>query len=187
MIIRDWPHTVPVPSERPTKEELYDCLGQALERIAASYRSASWDQHMVERAIERTRDIAVDQIVAGHAEKWPQRLRRVWLSKVFRNQLCSLLRLRQEWPLLGDDVLTASTSTEEEEGGPIPLDERTDLKQVAQAVNELPPHLQEVVRVRYYDRLSERKAAERLGLPLSTFRNRQGRAIQKLKEALNRS
>ena len=57
------------------------------------------------------------------------------------------------------------------------------------ALRSLPPELQEIVRLRFFEQLSTRRVAERLGMPLSTAKKYafRGAALyrMKLKESLS--
>jgi RNA polymerase sigma-70 factor (ECF subfamily) len=60
-------------------------------------------------------------------------------------------------------------------------------ERLRQALVALPPEQSEIIRIAYYEGVSQRDLAARLGLPLGTVKSRTRLALERLREALKRN
>lgn len=64
------------------------------------------------------------------------------------------------------------------------LIEAEDNAALHEATNKLPPHLREVIELRFYEDLSQDEIRERLGITRGTVKSRLGRGLHKLRELM---
>ncbi|HEB52437.1 MAG TPA: RNA polymerase sigma factor [bacterium] len=122
---------------------------------------------------------------------------RAWLLGIARNRLHDLLRSARR-SKRGGHVRTARFSDiggSDTVGGVLPPQSTTPSRMMShmerartleRALNSLPPELRELVRLRMFEELSTREAAERLGIPLSTAKHRLVRGLQAYRDALGK-
>jgi len=107
--------------------------------------------------------------------------RRAWLFRVAANESARIWRRRATTEkVLQNYAVNDATD-------PSPADILTNAEthqQLQQAVDSLPPSLQQVVRLRIHDNLTFRQIAEQLNIPLGTALTRMRRALQRLKEEI---
>ncbi len=107
-----------------------------------------------------------------------------WIYAIARNRMLDDLRRAAPW----------ASATEEpgNESGEDPLHEsRIDADRAAdrvrRALDDLPAEQSEVLRVAYYEGVSQRDLAKRLDLPLGTVKSRTRLALERLRDALKTS
>jgi RNA polymerase sigma-70 factor (ECF subfamily) len=102
-----------------------------------------------------------------------------WLYAVARNTITNQLRAPRE--LVGE-VVDAAT----DEPGPAESAESEWTKaRLQRALEALPGHEQELIRLAYWSGLSQAEIASRLGIPLGTVKTRNRRALMRLAEILD--
>ncbi len=108
---------------------------------------------------------------------------RGWFARVLRNLAFKNFRARDRRTRREKRAARPEAGSED----PVLLEEKKEiLRRVSQAVLDLPRAYQEAVFLRFYEGLSQKDAAQRLGIPLETFRTRQKRALEKLRTRLDR-
>lgn len=108
-----------------------------------------------------------------------------WLLRVTRTRSIDRLRSRARHarlgPLLhGGDEVTQTAVEPNEASTPGWHVHRT----VHAAINDLPPELRVILRMTYFDGLSQSEAADQLAIPLGTVKTRSRRALMRLREVL---
>lgn len=104
-----------------------------------------------------------------------------WIYAIARNRMLDDLR-RASVPLLGEDE--AGEEAAEEPDHEARLDGERDAARLRRALADLPPEQSEVIRIAYYEGLSQRDLADRLGLPLGTVKSRTRLALDRLRSAM---
>lgn len=103
-----------------------------------------------------------------------------WLFTIAMNRIRSRWQRDRSESL--DDTDIAATAAG--------ADESLELQQRAHAVRQLvatlPPHLGDTILLRYFEELSEREVAQRLGVPLGTVKSRLHHGIRRLRSELER-
>lgn len=111
-----------------------------------------------------------------------------WLSTISRNKALDFLRSRSHKRQLATDYDPDFSLIDRiDSGAPTPheqaeLSERA--RHVQEALSEIPPEQQEVIRIAYFEGYSQSEIAERLGLPLGTVKTRARQALIKLEASL---
>ena len=104
-----------------------------------------------------------------------------WIYAIARNRMLDDLR-RASLPLLGEDG--AGEEPAEEPAHEARLDGERDAARLRRALEDLPPEQSEVIRIAYYEGLSQRDLADRLGVPLGTVKSRTRLALDRLRSAM---
>ena len=104
-----------------------------------------------------------------------------WIYAIARNRMLDDLR-RASLPLLGEDE--AGEEPAEEPAHEARLDGERDAARLRRALEDLPPEQSEVIRIAYYEGLSQRDLADRLGVPLGTVKSRTRLALDRLRSAM---
>jgi hypothetical protein len=160
----------------PSKEELFNCLRLALEKVEACLLSEGFPKHAAQAATEKAGNTAIDAICEGRAQRMTTLARRKWLWVIARNAVVTLVR-RKRTVSLRDDLMPPASVTW------IDLHEQ---ETVLEAVRQLPPDMWLVVEAVYFAGLTGRKAAGRLGIPEATFRRRHAEAVRLLRDIFQR-
>lgn len=104
-----------------------------------------------------------------------------WIYAIARNRMLDDLR-RAGLPLLGEDQMGEMAG--EEPAHEVRLDGERDAARLRRALAELPPEQSEVIKIAYYEGLSQRDLADRLGVPLGTVKSRTRLALDRLRSAM---
>lgn len=83
---------------------------------------------------------------------------------------------------LGVDLLVDDSSTSVEDA----VINRILSEKLHQCITQLPPIEQKIISILFFDEMSEREAAQTLGIPLMTFHNRKAKVIRKLRKMMDR-
>lgn len=105
-----------------------------------------------------------------------------WLSRVARNAALDVIRsaaVRTREPDMPEDLVAAGDLEDE-------VFSRLQSRAVAQALRELPPEQREAIDQAYFQGLSYREVAERIGVPLGTVKSRIRTGLRRLWETLQR-
>jgi len=108
-----------------------------------------------------------------------------WLFTIAMN------RIRSRWRTTSSEIVGSEIDDDKLRACPTPgADESLELEQRANAVRRLvaslPPHLSDTILLRYFEELSEREVAQRLGVPLGTVKSRLHHGIRRLRSELER-
>ncbi len=108
---------------------------------------------------------------------------RSWLARVVRNLAFRDFRARARRARREERAARPLAAGRD----PLGLEEKKEtLRRISRAVLELPAPYQEAVLLRFYQGLSPKEAARRLGIPAETFKTRVKRALEKLRSRLDR-
>ena len=162
---------------RPTREELFQCLRLALEHVESRLLGEGFPRHAVFAAMETAGNAGVDAICKGQAETMTPQAQRKWLWVVARHAVVTFLRRKRPVSLPDEDVIPSPLATSFDPHGP---------ELVREAVRRLPLHARAIIVVVYFKGLNRRAAADRLGMPETTFRRRHAWAIRLLRGIVQR-
>lgn len=101
-----------------------------------------------------------------------------WLYTIARRTAIDIAR-REYRPTLGDHAPEVDPPV-----AAIGLERTWEVFEVRRAIDALPEHEREVVRLSHRDGYTHEQIAERLGIPVGTVKSRSGRAHRRLAEAL---
>lgn len=124
-----------------------------------------------------------------HASQFDARKARVstWLHVFVRNRCIDLIRKRKH-ATLSTDAHDENDSPFEFSDGTKPLDEQLTLKtqqeKIQQALQLLPEEQRTVIKIAYYEGLSQQEISERLNFPLGTIKTRMRLGMLKLTQIL---
>ena len=157
--------------QRPTKEELHKCLRDWLPNVEV-YVKRRFPEYVVLEALEKAKSEGLSAIYGElHDKMKPEEMtsagRRAWLLTVARNAALTVLRRKRTVPLRDDDMLPSAPTSS--------LDPH-ERQLVVEAVQKLPLASRQVIEAAYFEGLKGRAAAERLGMPPTTFRYRLAKA-----------
>lgn len=108
---------------------------------------------------------------------------RTYLAILTRSRAIDRMRSRQAAQIRLQPLQTQDSTTT----SPTPIDyavEQEQSQEVQTALTQLPDNQQQILRLAYYEGLSQAKIAERLDLPLGTVKARARRALLKLRDTL---
>jgi RNA polymerase sigma-70 factor (ECF subfamily) len=157
-----------------------------LADLYAQYGSASYG--VLLRTL-RDRDAADDVQQQVFAEVWrrgeqydPERAGLLtWILTIARSRAIDHLRRRVPEPVSSDEMTRLAGG-----GDGVPETDRVlDRWHVAELLSVLPDHERELLRLRFYEELSQTEIAARLDLPLGTVKARMVRALRKLRQHLD--
>ena len=153
--------------------------------VTAVYREYGGLVYAVAHRVLGDRTLAEDATQQAFVQAWraaesfdPGRELGPWLATIARRAAIDVHRRQTRRP--------TATLDEIAPGHPSvvtlpPSAERAyDVWEVRQAIGELPPDEQEVVRLQHLDGLSHQEIAERVGVPLGTVKSRSHRAHRRL-------
>lgn len=137
----------------------------------------------------RDRDAADDVQQQVFAEVWkrgeqydPERAGLLtWILTIARSRAIDHLRRRVPEPVSADELVRLAGGGD----APADTDRVLDRWHVAELLAVLPDHERELLRLRFYEELSQTEIAARLDLPLGTVKARMVRALRKLREHLD--
>lgn len=130
-------------------------------------------------SILRSRQDAEDAVQQALMRAWETRARaraatfRGYLMRILVNECRNIQRQRQRVTPMEDFSL-------------IPAPERDDMREVYRAISALPESLRLPLCLKYLEDLSEKEAAQALGLTVTTFKSRLHRARKLLRKSLDR-
>jgi len=155
----------------PSAEEFYECLQLTLEKVAFRL-SLEYPIHAVQHGVQNARTTAINAICDGRAQRMTLSAWRSWLWVVVRNATVTVLRKKKIVSLTDGDLLPSQSET------------WSDLQRglVLKALHDLPPKALALIEAVYFDGLTGRAAAERLGICKTTFRRRHAEAIRMLRD-----
>ena len=106
-----------------------------------------------------------------------------WLMTITRNRAIEMVRHRGRRPALHDgDALALELEADERAANPVDAVADADVaERVAAAMAELPADQLEVVKLAYFDGLSQTEIAEVIGIPLGTVKGRMRLALDRLR------
>src|SRR5690606_37859397 len=110
-----------------------------------------------------------------------------WLASMARNRAIDRLRLKQRRARLRDSAEQDCHLREQERHAPSGAElamRRERCLQVNAAVTRLAPDQEEAIRLAYFDGLTQKAIAKRLGKPLGTVKARIRRGMSALRERL---
>ncbi len=105
-----------------------------------------------------------------------------WLLTIARSRAIDQLRKRVPEP----QDPSGGLGTEQQADPESELDRLVDAHQVAHVLSRLPGEEAEILRMRFYDDLSQREIADRTGIPLGTVKMRMAQALERLRTQLDR-
>jgi RNA polymerase sigma-70 factor (ECF subfamily) len=137
----------------------------------------------------RDRDAADDVQQQVFAEVWrraaqydPSRAGLLtWILTIARSRAIDHLRRRVPEPVSADEIVRLSGGGD----GRAETDLAMDRWRAAELLALLPDHERELLRLRFYDELSQTEISARLDLPLGTVKARMVRALRKLREHID--
>lgn len=108
-----------------------------------------------------------------------------WIFAIARNRRIDLIRQRQVRTRTADNFAKEFDAHHEAPAQPDQHVEQSGIKAiVGRSLKELPPQQLEVIRLSYFEGLSHREIAEKLGLPVGTVKSRIRLAFSRLKDNL---
>jgi RNA polymerase sigma-70 factor (ECF subfamily) len=170
--------TRPAGLSRETRERFHggdvDALGEVYDR----YARAAWALALSLTGVEH---LAQEAVQEAFVRAWrsagaydPARDLGSWLLTVTRHATLDLLR-RELRPTRGGHEAEQDTAVEEPG-----MDGAWLAWAVQEALGQLAEHEREIVRLSFYDDLTQAQIAERTGLPLGTVKSRSHRAHRRL-------
>ncbi len=103
-----------------------------------------------------------------------------WLFTIAMNRIRSRWERDTPAPLADLDVASAGA------GADARIESEQRATAVRSLVSELPQHLGDTILLRYFEELSEREVAQRLGIPLGTVKSRLHHGMRRLRSELER-
>jgi RNA polymerase sigma-70 factor, ECF subfamily len=101
-----------------------------------------------------------------------------WLYRIARNRAVDLDRRRRVRPLsVGEEPLRSLAGGPEPEAG-------VDGWDLARALSRIPDEHQEVLRLAYFEGLTQREISRRTGVPLGTIKSRTTAALKRLHQTM---
>jgi RNA polymerase sigma factor (sigma-70 family) len=133
------------------------------------------DAHLAEELVQD----AFTNVWQGAASFDPQKASfATWLYRITRNRAVDLARRRRARPRpTGEDALRTISSGPEPEAS-------VDGWDVARALSRIPEEHREVLRLAYFEGLSQREISRRTGVPLGTIKSRTTAALKRLHRSL---
>lgn len=133
----------------------------------------------------RDRDAADDVQQQVFAEVWRRSAQYdasragllTWILTIARSRAIDHLRRRVPEPVSADEIVRLSGGGD----APAETDLAMDRWRAAELLAVLPDHERELLRLRFYEELSQTEIAARLDLPLGTVKARMVRALRKLR------
>lgn len=116
----------------------------------------------------------------------PGRRFSTWLFQIAVNQC------RDKWRREGTEkkarpALEAEAGSAADDSQDVALEKKEDILKLRSFIEHLPPDQREVLVLRYYHHLSEKKVAEIVGCPAGTVKSRMHHAIRKLRRQYKNS
>lgn len=150
--------------------------------LYAQYGSASYG--VLLRTL-RDRDAADDVQQQVFAEVWRRAGQYdadrasllTWILTIARSRAIDHLRRRVPEPVSADEIVRLAGGGDR----PDPTDLAMDRWAATELLSTLPDHERELLRLRFYEELSQTEIAARLDLPLGTVKARMVRALRKLR------
>ncbi|MGN8891115.1 RNA polymerase sigma factor [Dysosmobacter sp. HCP28S3_G4] len=143
-----------------------------IENQTHFYRLAYSTLRSREDALDAVQSAVCAALEKRHTLRDPDALR-TWFYRILMNVCNDQLRQRKRVMLVPDEMLDAGTYDD-----PAPDDS------LDQQVSQLPPEIQTVIRLRFYEELSLQEIASITGWNLSTVKTRLYNGLKKLRIAL---
>jgi RNA polymerase sigma-70 factor (ECF subfamily) len=118
-----------------------------------------------------------------HADAYDPRKGRAvtWLLTITRNLAVDAIRLRSDWPVDPQLLLSMLTSSEQSSAPEVTLEDAEELRE---ALRALPPEQSTPIVLSVFYGLTAREIADREHIPLGTAKTRLRRGLAKLREVL---
>ena len=140
---------------------------------AAFYRLALSYLHDREEALDAVQSAVCRALEQSHQLRDAGAVR-TWFYRVLINECINRLRARKRVVLVPPDALDTGSYED-----PLPSD-----GSLARRVNDLPPEIQTVIKLRFYEELSLAEIAEVTGWKLNTVKTRLYGGLKKLRVSL---
>jgi RNA polymerase sigma-70 factor (ECF subfamily) len=165
-----------------TRQRFHDQDGRALEEVYDSYQHAVWS---VVRLITRADHLAQEAVQDTFVRAWqaagqydPSRDLGPWLLTIARHAALDLLR-RELRPTRGGHEAEQDAAVEDPG-----LERVWTAWQVTRAVDRLNDDEALIIRLTFFEELTQSEIAERVGVPLGTVKSRSSRAHKRLAQLL---
>lgn len=174
-------------NERRIARALRGSDARALDDAYAAY-GATVLAYLVDRlgdrsAAEDVRQQVFLELWQRRAEYDPERAGLfTWIMTITRSRAIDHFRKRVPQP---QDPGLAEQIAEPADRGGESIDQVVERWRMAQLLRRIPPEEASVLRMRFYDELSQREIAERTGMPLGTVKMRMVQALERLRELLD--
>lgn len=149
--------------------------------VAEHYRAVYAYAYRLSGAVHTAEEITqqVFLLAQQHLDQlWRSENARNWLLAIARN--CYLKSRAQRWPV---DMSSLELSAESIPAAAV-AEEQIDRQRLQEALDELPEDFRVILLMFYFEELSYRQIADRLGLPMGTVMSRLARAKQHLRNQL---
>jgi RNA polymerase sigma-70 factor (ECF subfamily) len=171
----------PVPVSAPEADVLRRFAAGDESAFSEVYDRYARPMYSVAMQVVGRRELAADAVQQAFVQAWraagsydPEADIAPWLFTITRRAAIDAWRKERRHVVVDTDQLD-EPSVE----GPS-LEAQWEAWQVRQALDELPPEEQEVVRMAYVDGLTQSETAERLAIPIGTVKSRTHRAHRRL-------
>ena len=164
---------------------------QAFSQLCAHFRPLIFSTvYRVVNNWEESEDLTQDVLLTiwKKAGTWDQAKGKLstWIISVARNRAIDLVRSKGRRAALRDKLIEeAKSGTRFDDNTAHDALNRLELKQMARrAVVDLKPEQREAIELEYFEGLTQREVALRIGIPLGTAKARIRRGVHKLRESL---
>ena len=144
-----------------------------VEEQARSYRLAYSYLHNREEALDAVQTAVCRALEKQDSLQEPDAMR-TWFYRILVNTCTDMLRRRKRVSFVPPEMLDAGSYED-----PLPAD-----GSLAERVDGLPPEIQTVVKLRFYEEMSLKEISAVTGWPLSTEKTRLYTGLKKLRIAL---
>ncbi len=144
-----------------------------VEEQARSYRLAYSYLHNREEALDAVQTAVCRALEKQDSLQEPDAMR-TWFYRILVNTCTDMLRRRKRVSFVPPEMLDAGSYED-----PLPAD-----GSLAERVDGLPPEIQTVVKLRFYEEMSLKEISAVTGWPLSTVKTRLYTGLKKLRIAL---
>jgi len=103
-----------------------------------------------------------------------------WLFAIAMN------RIRSRWERTSAEPIGDHELVSRDEGADVAIEAQQRAAAVRSLIADLPEHLGDTILLRYFEELSEREVAQRLGIPVGTVKSRLHTGMRKLRLELER-
>lgn len=139
----------------------------------AIYKFAYYRLNDVEKAEDITSIVFTKAWEARNTYKGPSE--QAWLFTIARNTLIDSYRKHKDERLDKDENTISHDSTADD------LDSELAVQKLRLALRKIAPELQDIIELRYIERISVKDTAQRLNISEANVRVKQHRALQKLR------
>ena len=163
----------------------------ALEAIYERYSSAVYSlaRYMIRSeavAEEATQDVFLNIWLKASSYNSSRGQPKTWIMSVAHHKIIDVIRSRRRADAISDpkEYETLDLLPSGQIGTDALVERNLEAERVRGALEKLPAAQQEVVKLAYFNGLSQSEIAARLGQPLGTVKTRARLALQKLREEL---